>query len=187
MRRYKFRICVLYVRRARVSVCVCVCACVSVCPYVCAYVVACGWVLPLLHVHSLYDTTMTRLSRLEKGGGALARRRRPNSYSMFARRRFYSLFSSISALSRCRRIDRAILVHVDGPLPFDRPSPKLSQTRNSLDTRLSLVRTLCLRQFFFSFDCKPLFLSNIPLRYSYMHNTSRSRIMFGVAYALYIL
>lgn len=93
----------LYVRRARVSVCVCLR--VSICMFVRVWRV---WVLPLLHVHSLYDTTMTRLSRLEKGGGALARRRRPNSYSMFAKRRFYSLslfFSPpflLSPLSRSR-------------------------------------------------------------------------------------
>lgn len=52
---------------ARVHMCACVF--VFVCVYICVCVV---WRvgLPLLHVHSPYDTTMTRLSRLEKGSGA---------------------------------------------------------------------------------------------------------------------
>lgn len=64
----------MYVARSCMNVCVCVCVGVHVYDvhariYIRALV--CDvWVLPLLHVHSPYDTTMTRLSRLEKGSGA---------------------------------------------------------------------------------------------------------------------
>lgn len=70
--------CILYllcVTRSCTYVCMGVCLrlCLpmflSMLMYIRAFV--CGvWVLPLLHVHSPYDTTMTRLSRLEKGSGA---------------------------------------------------------------------------------------------------------------------
>lgn len=87
MRRYKFSsVYILCMARS----CFLVCECMYMSIYMRSCVGVCRF-LPLLHVHSLYDTTMTRLSRLEKGGGALAGRRRPNSYSTFARRRFYSL------------------------------------------------------------------------------------------------
>lgn len=80
MRRYKFFSSYVYpvslMCDALVYVCVygcmlrlCLPMFLSMLMYIRAFV--CGvWVLPLLHVHSPYDTTMTRLSRLEKGSGA---------------------------------------------------------------------------------------------------------------------
>lgn len=133
--------------RARVSVCECMY--VHTCARMCG---VCGFYF-LLHVHSLYDTTMTRLSRLEKGGGALARRRRPNSYSMFARRRFYSLSLSFSPFllflccSKVRPSDprpgRATTVR--SSFSGAEPGEKLS------DTRLSRPHSVCVSPLVFFF------------------------------------
>ena len=89
----------------------CVSVCISIRVRVC---VTCGFFLSLLHVHSLYDTTMTRLSRLEKGGGALARRRRPSiAIVCLLEEGFYSLSLSPFlrfCFSAVEGSDRAILV-----------------------------------------------------------------------------
>lgn len=163
-----------------ICVCVCIYTCVCVCIYDCMFIrlFACAcvcvghvWILPLLHVHSLYDTTMTRLSRLEKGGGALARRRRPNSYSMFAKRRFfYSLSLPFPPFPRSREVEgpsgrsssrtgRPTTISIV-LFPEAEPGEKLPDTRSPRPHSQFLRRVF----FYFSFDCKPLFLSNIPLK-----------------------
>lgn len=153
----------------------------------------CGFYF-LLHVHSLYDTTMTRLSRLEKGGGALARRRRPNSYSMFARRRFLlslALLFSVSAFpllfegSTERSSSRTRATTVRSSFSGAEPGEKLSDTRLSRPHSVYVSPSV----FFFSFDCKPLFLSNIHLRYSYAQYIAlaynvRSRVCVYIYYKL---
>lgn len=107
---------------------------------------------------------------------ALATRRRPNSYSMFAKRRFLSLSLSLCPfLSPVERsIEQSSLRRFTIARSFLRP--RLSQARRTWKVcRLSHIHTLhilCVEfswVFFFRFDCKPLYLMlfNIPLTYSY--------------------
>lgn len=149
MRRYKFRVCIPYVRRA--LVCLCVSACMSIRVRVC---VACV----VFTFYYMYIVCTTRRWHDYLDWKKVAARSRgagdPIAIVCLLEEGFTlsrSPFLRFCFSSAVRRFDRAILVQ-DGPLPFGRPSPELSQARNSR-TLAYLVRTLCvsLRQFFFFF------------------------------------
>lgn len=182
MRRYKFRMCILVcTARSCVSVCVCVYIRVyayvymTVCSYVCSRVRVCVWGMCGFYLYYMYIVCTTRRWHDYLDWKKVAARSRgagdPIAIVCLLKEGFFTLSRSLFLRFRvpARSKDRPGDPRLGrgAPLPF-RSSffPKLSQARSS-PTLAHLVRTLSFSVeffFYFSFDCKPLFLSNIPLK-----------------------